>query len=333
VATRTDVLVTGGAGYIGSHTCKALHGDGFCPVVYDNLSTGNAWAVKWGPLIQGDLADRDQLTAALQSSGADTVIHFAASAYVGESMREPGKYFRNNVANTLNLLEAMVAAGVRRIVFSSSCAIYGVPRELPITEESAQRPVNAYGDSKLMCERLIRWFGEAHGLEWMILRYFNAAGADPDGEIGECHDPEPHLIPIILEAARTGGAVHVYGTDYATQDGSAVRDYVHVTDLAQAHLLAVGHLLRGGSSTALNLGTGVGTSVKQTIQAVEHVTGKRIAVECRPRRAGDPPALLASANLARETIGWVPAHCSIETTIRHAWEWHTQQFRHGAGEG
>ena len=323
----TRAFVTGGAGYIGSHACKALHRAGVESRVYDNLSTGNAWAVRWGECVRGDLADEESLRAALRGSAADTVVHFAASAYVGESMCEPGKYFRNNVANTLKLLEAMVAVGVRRIVFSSSCATYGIPADLPIGEDTPQRPVNAYGESKLMCERLVRWFGEAHGLEWVILRYFNAAGADPDGELGECHDPEPHLIPIILRAVAGGTPIPVFGTDYPTPDGTAVRDYVHVADLARAHVLALEHLRGGGASIALNLASGSGTSVKEVVQAAERETGCRARTEPQPRRAGDPPVLVATCNRAQEVLGWVPEYSAIDTIIRHAWRWQQQNSR------
>jgi UDP-arabinose 4-epimerase len=317
----TKVLVTGGAGYIGSHTCKALHGCGWPTVVYDSLATGAPSAVRWGDLVEGDLGDPSALAAALRRPGVNTVLHFAASAYVGESMRDPGKYFRNNVTNTVNLLEAMVEAGVTRIVFSSSCATYGVPDRLPVREDTPQRPVSTYGESKLMCERIIRWFGKVHGIQWVILRYFNAAGADPDGEIGECHDPEPHLIPIVLQAAAAGLPVAVYGTDYPTPDGTAIRDYVHVTDLARAHVQAMKHLRNGGDSVALNLGTGVGTSVRDVIKSAERVTGRSIAVDARRRRPGDPPALWAAPGLAGELLGWAPQYPCIDDAVRHAWEW------------
>jgi UDP-glucose-4-epimerase GalE len=314
-----QVLVTGGAGYIGSHVCKALSAAGYLPTVYDDLSTGFASAVRWGELVEANLADRARLLSALRESGAATVVHLAASAYVGESMRDPGKYFRNNVANTLSLLETMAASGVRRIIFSSSCAVYGVPTEIPVSERAARVPVSPYGESKLMCERLIRWFGEAHGIDWVALRYFNAGGADESGTIGEWHDPEPHLIPNVLRAAIGGQAFRMYGADYATPDGSAVRDFVHVADLADAHIRAVRYLECGGASVALNLGTGTGVSVKEVVLAAERVTGSRITVEHCPRRKGDPPTLLASAALARRVIGWCPLRPDIETIVRDAW--------------
>ncbi|MER3484282.1 MAG: UDP-glucose 4-epimerase GalE, partial [Meiothermus sp.] len=283
-----NVLVTGGAGYIGSHTAKALHRAGFTPIVLDNLSMGHAWAVKWGPLVQADLADRGALFSAMRAHRVEAVIHFAANAYVGESMQNPAQYFRNNVTGTLNLLEAMQEAGVRHMVFSSSCATYGIPQELPIPEEHPQQPINPYGESKLMGERLLRWFGECHGLGWVALRYFNAAGADPEGDLGEEHQPETHLIPLVIGAALgVRGPVRVFGTDYPTPDGTAIRDYIHVSDLAQAHVRALEYLVQGGASQAFNLGTGVGHSVLEVIQTVKRLGGRQVPFEEAPRRPGD----------------------------------------------
>ena len=328
------ILVTGGAGYIGSHTCKALAALGLVPVVYDNLSTGHRDAVRWGPLVEGDLADRARLESALREHGAEAVVHFAASAYVGESMSDPAKYFRNNVANTLTLLEAMHAAGVRRIVFSSTCATYGVPRRVPIAEDHPQQPVNPSGESKLFVERALHWHGLAHGLQWLALRYFNAAGADPEGEIGEVHEPETHLVPLAIQAALGQRAqIQVMGTDYDTPDGTAVRDYIHVTDLADAHVRALAHLERGGASGAMNLGTGTGHSVREVIRAVEAASGRRVHAVDAPRRAGDPPALVAAPGRAGEVLGWVPRHSSLAEIVQTALRWHAAHPAHPAAAG
>lgn len=319
-----NVLVTGGAGYIGSHTAKALHRAGFTPIVLDNLSMGHAWAVKWGPLVQADLADRGALFSAMRAHRVEAVIHFAANAYVGESMQNPAQYFRNNVTGTLNLLEAMQEAGVRHMVFSSSCATYGIPQELPIPEEHPQQPINPYGESKLMGERLLRWFGECHGLGWVALRYFNAAGADPEGELGEEHQPETHLIPLVIGAALgVRGPVRVFGTDYPTPDGTAIRDYIHVSDLAQAHVRALEYLVQGGASQAFNLGTGVGHSVLEVIQTVKRLGGRQVPFEEAPRRPGDPPVLVARAQKAASELGW-KAQLGPEEIIRTAWRWHSR---------
>lgn len=291
----TDViLVTGGAGYIGSHTCKALAGAGFTPVVLDNLSTGFRHNVKWGPLVAGDVSDRAALREVFQNYQVQGVLHFAASAYVGESVSHPLRYYRNNVAGTLTLLEVMEEHGFPPLVFSSSCATYGIPSANPIAVTHAQKPVNPYGWSKLMGERLILDTGHAHGLRSAILRYFNAAGADPSGELREEHDPETHLIPLVVDAAREKvAALQVFGDDYPTPDGTCVRDYIHVSDLADAHVLALRTLLAGGASFIRNLGTGKGHSVREVIAAVEQVAGKPVPHVMHPRRPGDPPALEA----------------------------------------
>jgi UDP-arabinose 4-epimerase len=319
----TAVLVTGGAGYIGSHACKALAQAGYTPVVLDNLSRGHRDAVRWGPLVIGELADRELVTATLRRFDIAAVMHFAALAYVGESMTRPDLYFRNNVVDSLALLEAMREVGLRHFVFSSSCATYGVPESVPIREISAQRPVNPYGESKLMVERLLHWYGAAYGFSYAALRYFNAAGADPEGEIGENHDPETHLVPLVLLAALgRRPQVDIYGTDYPTPDGSAIRDYIHVTDLADAHVRALRHLERGGAGTALNLATGRGYSVREVIAAAERVTGRPVPRHEAPRRPGDPPVLVADATLAREVLDWVPRHSDLDTIIATAWKWH-----------
>jgi UDP-glucose-4-epimerase GalE len=316
-------MVTGGAGYIGSHTCKALANAGFTPVTLDNLVYGHRHAVKWGPFIEGDLADRALLERVMREHSVQAVIHFAAYAYVGESMQQPGKYFANNVVNTLNLLDAMHNAGVQHIVFSSTCATYGLPERVPIDEQHPQKPVNPYGESKLFVERALKWYEVAHGLKWAALRYFNAAGADADGEIGEDHTPETHLIPLIIQAALgMRSHVEVFGTDYATPDGTAIRDYIHVTDLGDAHVKAVEYLFGGGSSVALNLGTGRGYSVREVISSVEHVSGRPVPTRNAPRRPGDPPELVANAAQAGQQLGWYPQHSSLENITRTAWVWH-----------
>jgi UDP-arabinose 4-epimerase len=321
------VLVTGGAGYIGSHACKALAGAGYAPIAFDNLVYGHRDAVRWGPLVEGDLADRALVADVLRRFDIAAVMHFAAYAYVGESMAKPELYFRNNVVNSLALLEGMHEAGIRRIVFSSTCATYGIPEAVPIRETMPQRPVNPYGESKLMIERALHWHGVAHGLGHVALRYFNAAGADPDGEVGEHHDPETHLIPLVLDAALGRRAqIDIYGTDYPTPDGTAIRDYIHVTDLAAAHVLALGYLERGGASIAVNLATGQGHSVREVIAAAERVTGRRIPRREVERRPGDPPRLVADATLANRTLSWTPRVSDLDTIIATAWAWHCRRF-------
>src|SRR6476661_258913 len=317
------VLITGGAGYIGSHTAKLLAASGHTPIVFDDFTQGHDWAVKWGPLERGSLADQGRLREVFAAHKVEAVVHFAASALVGESMSQPTKYFRNNTVATLNLLDAMREAGVATIVFSSTCATYGDPVRVPIDETHPQAPVNPYGESKLMVEKMLRWYGEIHGLRWMALRYFNAAGADPDTEIGEDHDPESHLIPLVIGAARgTRPAVKILGTDYGTPDGSAVRDYVHVTDLGDAHLRAIDRLRTGTASQAINLGTGRGHSVKEVIDTVARVGGRAVPAIESPRRPGDPPELVAAPTRARDVLGWTCRYPDIETIVRHAWVWH-----------
>jgi len=317
-----SVLVTGGAGYVGSHACKALAGAGYRPVVYDNMSRGPREAVRWGPLVEGDLHDSAGLAAALRAHKITAVMHFAALAYVGESMADPETYYRNNVGGTLALLSAMREAEVARIVFSSTCAIYGVPDRVPIVETTAKAPLNPYGETKLAIERALYWYNQAYGLRFAALRYFNAAGADPGGEIGENHEPETHLIPRVLRAALgTGEPVEVYGTDYATPDGTAVRDYIHVADLADAHVRALGYLAANGESGALNLGTGQGCSVRQVIAAVERIAGRPVPFRETARRAGDPPELVADPALARTRLDWQPRHSDLDTIIGTALAW------------
>ncbi|MEW5849180.1 MAG: UDP-glucose 4-epimerase GalE [Myxococcota bacterium] len=318
-----NVLVTGGAGYIGSHACKALARAGHVPVTYDNLLHGHREAVRWGPFVHGDIADRSTLSRAFSSHEIGAVMHFAALAYVGESMRSPQMYFQNNVVGTLTLLETMRERGVHNIVFSSTCATYGEPEVVPITEEVLQRPVNPYGESKRTVERMLYWYDVAHDFRYAVLRYFNAAGADPDGEAGEHHDPETHLIPLALDVA-LGRRPHVdvLGTDYPTADGTAVRDYIHVQDLADAHVKALLLLENGASSMALNLGAGQGHSVRQVLSVVEKVTGRPVMQREAPRRPGDPAVLVADPERARKVLRWAPRLSGMETIIQTAWRWH-----------
>ncbi len=317
-----NVLVTGGAGYIGAQTCKALAARGLHPVVYDNLSAGHHWAVRWGPLVKADLMDYAALDEAFRTFRPSSVIHFAAHAYVGESVEQPLKYYKVNVTGMLNLLEVMLARGVEKIVFSSSCATYGSPALVPISESQPQNPINPYGASKLVGERLLVDFQNAYGMRSISLRYFNAAGADPDYELGEEHDPETHLIPLVLLAAKGERPnVTIFGADYDTPDGTCIRDYVHVADLAEAHALALEKLECGGGTAQLNLGTGAGYSIQQVIQAARATTGRQIPVQYGPRRPGDPPRLVADASQAKLQLGWRPEHSQLSNIIATAWQW------------
>ena len=316
-------LVTGGAGYVGSHTLLELQRAGIECVVLDNLVRGHRELVRDAELVVGDVGDRATVRSILRDHGIDVVLHFAAYAYVGESVADPLRYYRNNVAGTIELLGAMVEVGVKRIVFSSTCATYGVPREIPIPEDHPQRPVSPYGASKLMIERMLADFEQAYGLRSVVLRYFNAAGADPSGAIGERHDPETHLIPLALRTALgERAALEIFGTDYPTADGTCVRDYVHVTDLAAAHVLGVERLAAGGSSDVYNLGNGSGFSVREVLATAERVTGLPIAAVAAPRRPGDPHTLVGSSEKARRELGWRPRHPGLEAIIRTAWTWH-----------
>ena len=317
------VLVTGGAGYVGSHTCKLLAASGYTPVVYDDLRRGNRWAVQWGPLVEAPLEDKAALVSAMQQYNISGVMHFAAYAYVGESMADPSSYFRNNVAATLNVLDAMVEQRIEPFIISSTCAVYGVPPSLPIREDMPIAPISPYGASKVMLEELARWYGVSHGIRTFALRYFNAAGTDPGGEIGELHDPEPHLIPIVIEVA-LGRRVHVEinGVDYPTPDGTPMRDYIHVSDLATAHVAALEYLFDGGGSEVANLGTGQGISVRQIIEAVEKETGKKISAIEAPRRLGDPPALYADPSHAHDILGWSASQSDLATIVRTAVRWY-----------
>jgi len=321
-----SILVTGGAGYIGSHTCKALAEAGYRPITFDNLSTGHRWAVKWGPLVEGELADQQLIREAIEEYQVGAVIHFAANALVGESMRAPYKYLNDNAAGSLSLLEAMRHTRVGRIVFSSTCATYGLPGKVPIAETQPQVPINPYGESKLFVERSLEWYRRAHGISFVTLRYFNAAGADEQGEIGESREIETHLIPLAIQAALgQGPPVQVLGTDYPTPDGTAVRDYIHVADLADAHVRALEYLRRGGASVAVNLGNGRGYSVREVIAAVERTGWRPVPVIESGRRAGDPPSLVADATRARELLGWKPRYASLDAIVLTAFRYHSSQ--------
>lgn len=321
-----NILVAGGAGYIGSHTCKSLAANGYRPIVLDNLIYGHEDAVKWGPLIIGDIKDSTLLDQVFADYSIDLVMHFAAYACVGESVVDPEKYYQNNVSGTLSLLSAMRRRQINKIVFSSTCATYGIPAALPITEETPQNPINPYGYTKLVVENIFRDYQHAYGLDWCALRYFNAAGCDPDGDLGERHDPETHAIPLAIAAALgTGQPFKVMGTDYDTHDGSAIRDYIHVSDLADAHVKAAQYLINGGQSLAFNLATGQGTSVKEILAAVQAATGRAVPNENVPRREGDPPSLYAQATLAKQKLGWQPKFMDIKETVKTAINWFSRK--------
>jgi UDP-glucose-4-epimerase GalE len=316
------VLVTGGAGYIGSHAAKTLQRAGYRVVVFDNLIAGHRAAVKFGELVEGDISDTAAVRAALRRHEISAVMHFAAFLDVGESVREPAKYYRNNVGGALSVLEAMAAESVRLFVFSSTCATYGEPIETPIAETHPQKPINSYGESKLAVERALPHFETAHGMRWVALRYFNAAGADPDGELGEDHSPEIHIIPRAIDAATGGRGLQVFGDDYPTPDGTCLRDYVHVTDLADAHVKALERIAGGGASGAYNLGTGHPHSVREVIDAVSRVTGRQVPWTLAPRRPGDPAVLYAAPDKAQAELCWTPALGDLDTIVRTAWDWH-----------
>jgi UDP-arabinose 4-epimerase len=321
-ADRAAVLVTGGAGYIGSHACKALARAGHRVVAFDNLSAGHREAVRYGPLVVGDITDTDAVRDALQRHEIQAVMHFAALLDVNESVREPHRYYRNNVMGALSVLQAMAAESVRLFVFSSTCAVYGEPIETPIAETHPQQPINAYGETKLAVERALPHFERASSLRWAALRYFNAAGADPDAEIGEDHSPEIHLIPRAIDAATGGPGLKIFGDDYPTPDGTCLRDYIHVSDLADAHVKALERLASGGDSDAYNLGTGQPHSVRQVVDAVSDVTGRKVSWTLAPRRAGDPAVLYAAPHKARTRLDWTPRFPDLRTIVAHAWAWH-----------
>jgi UDP-glucose 4-epimerase len=318
-----NILVAGGAGYIGAHTCLDLFNKGFTPIVYDNLSNGHAEFVKWGPLEKGDIRDRGRLDEVLAKYRPQAILHFAAAIEVGESLLDPGFFYENNVVGTITLLRAAQAAGIDKLVFSSTCATYGIPMSIPMSEDHAQSPINPYGRSKLIVEMILKDLGLYQGFNSVILRYFNAAGADPEGRIGEWHTPETHAIPIAIETA-LGRRRHfqVLGTDYDTRDGTCVRDFIHVLDLADAHTRAITHLLNNGTSCALNLGTGHGTTVKELLETVRQMVGRDFQITYGPRREGDSPALVADNALAKRTLGWSPRH-DLRSIIGSALNWHS----------
>lgn len=320
---KKTILVTGGAGYIGSHACKALSLAGYTPVAFDNLSRGREFLVKWGPFVKGDVTDAACLDEVFRRYQPTAVLHFAAFAYVGESMQDPSIYYRNNVYGSLVLLDTMKRHGVDKIIFSSTCNTYGEPLAIPLNETHAQRPINPYGQSKFMVERILADFDKGYGIRSVSLRYFNAAGADPEGETGEVHDPETHLIPLVFDVAvGRAVAIRIFGDDYPTEDGTCIRDYIHVTDLAAAHLLALQALERGAASVAYNLGNGLGHSVKEVIRAAEKVTGKGVRIEIAPRRAGDSDRLISDSTRVAAELGWRPEFVEIETILEHAWNWY-----------
>ena len=322
----TAILVAGGAGYIGSHACKALKAAGYLPVTLDNLSTGYRDAVKWGPLALADIRDAEAVSEVVRAHHIKAAIHFAAFSLVGESVRDPAKYFDNNVGAANTFAAALIREGVEAFVFSSTAATYGVPTASPIPEDHPTVPINPYGASKLAFEGALRWLGEAHPFNWTALRYFNAAGADPDGEVGESHEPETHLIPNLCKAVYgTGPALTVFGQDYPTPDGTPIRDYIHVADLAEAHVLAIRRLLEGGESGVFNVGTGEGATVMQIIAAAEAAPGAGRPCRGRSRRAGDPPSLVADSSKLKAAFGWTPTHSDLETIIRTAARWQRER--------
>jgi len=320
---RGTILVTGGAGYIGAHACKALARAGYTPITYDSLVYGHRSAVKWGPLEEGDIANRERLESVMGKYKPIAVMHFAAYAYVGESVEKPSKYYHNNVVGTLTLLEAMRRCDIDKIIFSSTCATYGMPEQIPISEDHPQNPINPYGRSKLMIEWMLQDFAAAYNLKYVSLRYFNAAGADPDAEIGEDHDPETHLIPLVLDVAHEKrDHLEIYGTDYETEDGTCIRDYIHVSDLADAHLLALEYLLQGGVSDVFNLGNGNGFSVREVTATAVKITGCDIPCVESDRRPGDPSILIGSSDKIQKELRWKPAFQSLDSIVETAWRWH-----------
>lgn len=322
------IFIAGGCGYIGSHANKELNRKGYETVLFDNLSRGHRELARWGRVVTGDLADTDQIRKVFKTYPISAVMHFSALAYVGESVEDPQSYYHNNVANTLNLLRVMLENDVNNFVFSSTCATYGLPREIPITEEHSREPINPYGRTKLMVENILEDYDLAYGLKSVSLRYFNAAGADPDGEIGEWHEPETHLIPLVLDVASgVREDLKIFGTDYPTEDGTCIRDYIHVTDLAGAHILALEYLSGNNGSAAFNLGNGRGFSVKEVIETAAEVTGTRIKTVDWQRRPGDPPVLIGDYSKAQQVLNWQPRYHELRTIIGTAWNWHRKLLK------
>lgn len=319
----SKILVVGGAGYIGSHTAKLLAATGHDPVVFDNLSAGHEWAVQWGPLEKGDLLDRDRIAQVVRKHRPDAAMHFASLINVGDSVKEPGSYWHNNVTGSINLMEALVGAGVDQLVFSSTCAVYAPTDAATLNEDLPFGPISAYGNTKRAIEMMIEDYEKAYGIRCAILRYFNASGADADATTGEAHDPETHLIPLALAAAAGDrNRLKIFGNDYDTPDGTCIRDYIHVTDLATAHVLAIDRLLDGATSGAFNLGAGKGYSVREVVDCVGRVVGKEVPADDAPRREGDPARLVANIDRAREVLGWDPTHSDLEKIVSDAWRWY-----------
>ncbi|MEP6961431.1 MAG: UDP-glucose 4-epimerase GalE [Acidobacteriota bacterium] len=318
------VLIAGGAGYIGSHTAKFLRKNNITPVVLDNLCTGNRFALRFGPFHEGSIADPALVKKLVDQYNLQGAILFAGHAYVGESSQVPRKYFRNNITDNIQFLNNILDAGLKRVVFSSSCSIYGIQAHMPISEDTPKDPLSPYAETKWFLEKVLASYATAYGLQYAALRYFNASGDDPDGEIGEHHDPETHLIPLTIYAAMGGPPLKIFGDDYPTPDGTAIRDYIHVTDLADGHLRALNHLIQGGDNLKLNLGTGTGYSVKQVIDTVERVSGKKVPANMAPRRAGDAPELVCDPRQARQILGWIPQHSSLDEIVTTAWRWHNE---------
>lgn len=326
-APARHVLVTGGAGYIGSHTCKALACAGYIPVCFDNLAYGHRWAVKWGPFENGDINDRSRVDEVLRQYNPAAIIHFAGCTSANESLSHPAKYYSNNINGTLTLLDAMRAYARIPMIFSSTCAIYGIPLQTPIAENHPQQPITPYGFSKYIIEKLLANSSSPYDFPFMALRYFNASGADLDGEIGEAHDPETHLIPLAIEAALgKRPCLEIYGTDYPTEDGTAIRDYVHVSDLAEIHVKALRYILDGQASQILNVGSGKGYSVRQVIQAIERISGASLNIREAARRLGDPPVLVADTQRCKDLLEWTPKYSSLQQIIENAWSWHAGQM-------
>lgn len=319
---QKKILVTGGAGYIGSHACKAIAKAGYLPIACDNLINGNSWSVKWGPLEKGDILNKSWIDNLIKLYKPVAIFHFAAYASVAESVINPSKYYENNFIGTLNLLDSMKSNSINYLVFSSTCAIYGIPNTLPIGEDASKFPINPYGASKLMIERMLEDFSNAYGIRTISLRYFNAAGADLDNEIGEIQSPETHLIPIAIRAAQKGLVLPIYGNNYDTHDGTAIRDYIHVSDLADAHVLALKYLQHGEVNKKINLGTGKGYSVREVVREIEKISGTKIIIKEEPKRAGDPACLVADSSIAKQELEWQPKNSDLSTIITTAWNWH-----------
>jgi len=321
-----NILVTGGAGYIGSHTCKLLFELGHKPIVLDNLSNGRSEFVKWGPFIEGDIIDSGLVLTIVHKYKIESVIHFAANAYVGESILNPRKYYNNNVISSISFINTIVDAGIKFIVFSSSCSVYGIPQYNPIDEKHPCNPINPYGESKLIIENLLKWYGKVYNFNSISLRYFNAAGADPESVIGECHDPETHLIPLAIQSTlKDQPYLKIFGADYKTKDGTAIRDYIHVKDIAKAHIAAIIELKNGLETSVVNLGRGEGSSVFEVIETIENISGLKINYQIKSRREGDPSVLISSNDYSKTLLNWLPDYKNLESIIKTSWDWHKKR--------